>query len=77
AYVGASSPDATGMVGANEGGKLLSLSANFLFGSAGKIVLGAAILFACLTTSVGLVSSCGEYFSKLFPKLSYRTVVLI
>ncbi|USY50265.1 branched-chain amino acid transport system II carrier protein [Bacillus altitudinis] len=77
AYVGASSPDATGMVGANEGGKLLSLSANFLFGSAGNIVLGAAILFACLTTSVGLVSSCGEYFSKLFPALSYRTVVLI
>lgn len=77
AYVGASSPDATGMVGANEGGKLLSLSANFLFGSAGNIVLGAAILFACLTTSIGLVSSCGEYFSKLFPSLSYRTVILI
>ncbi|MCM3146722.1 MULTISPECIES: branched-chain amino acid transport system II carrier protein [Bacillus] len=77
AYVGASSPDTTGMVGANEGGKLLSLSANFLFGSAGNIVLGVAILFACLTTSVGLVSSCGEYFSKLFPALSYRTVVLI
>ncbi|OLP65937.1 Branched-chain amino acid transport system 2 carrier protein [Bacillus pumilus] len=77
AYVGASSPDTTGMVGANEGGKLLSLSANFLFGSAGNIVLGAAILFACLTTSIGLVSSCGEYFSKLFPALSYRTVILI
>ncbi|KEP26711.1 branched-chain amino acid transport system II carrier protein [Bacillus zhangzhouensis] len=77
AYVGASSPDATGMVGANEGGKLLSLSANFLFGSAGNIVLGAAILFACLTTSIGLVSSCGEYFSKLFPSLSYRAVILI
>ncbi|MGM0968004.1 MAG: branched-chain amino acid transport system II carrier protein [Bacillota bacterium] len=77
AYVGASSPDTTGMVGANEGGKLLSLSASFLFGSVGNIVLGVAILFACLTTSVGLVSSCGEYFSKLFPALSYRTIVLI
>ena len=77
AYVGASSPEATGMVGANDGGKLLSLAANFLFGSAGNIVLGAAILFACLTTSIGLVSSCGEYFSTLFPRFSYRTVVLV
>ncbi|MCY1118661.1 branched-chain amino acid transport system II carrier protein [Bacillus safensis] len=77
AYVGASSPEATGMVGANDGGKLLSLAANFLFGSAGNIVLGAAILFACLTTSIGLVSSCGEYFSSLFPRFSYRTVVLV
>ncbi|MGE6628863.1 branched-chain amino acid transport system II carrier protein [Bacillus sp. NPDC077027] len=77
AYVGASSTDTTGMVGANEGGKLLTLAANFLFGSAGNLVLGVAILFACLTTSIGLVSSCGEYFSKLFPQFSYRTVVLV
>ena len=49
-----------------------------LLGSAGNIVLGVAILFACSTTSVGLVSSCGEYFfqdySLHFP---IRTVVLI
>lgn len=40
-------------------------------------MLGIAILFACLTTSVGLVSSCGEYFSNLIPKLSYKAVVII
>lgn len=41
------------------------------------LFLAQPFLFACLTTSVGLISSCGEYFSKLFPSLSYRTVVLI
>ena len=40
-------------------------------------MLGAAITVACLTTSIGLVTSCGEYFSKLLPKLSYKTVVTL
>lgn len=40
-------------------------------------MLGAAITVACLTTSIGLVTSCGEYFSNLLPKLSYKMVVTL
>ncbi|MDA1477621.1 branched-chain amino acid transport system II carrier protein [Bacillus changyiensis] len=75
AYLGATSVETVGSL--NNGGEILSKSSAFLFGSLGNVVLGLAILFACLTTSVGLVSSCGEYFSKLIPKLSYKTVVII
>ncbi|MCI3196173.1 branched-chain amino acid transport system II carrier protein [Bacillus sp. HU-1818] len=75
AYLGATSTDAVGPIG--EGAKILSASSSYLFGSLGNIVLGAAITVACLTTSIGLVTSCGDYFSKLIPKLSYKMVVTI
>lgn len=75
AYLGASSTHAIGFVG--DGSKILAQSSQFLFGSLGNIVLGAAITVACLTTSIGLVTSCGEYFSKLLPKLSYKMVVTL
>lgn len=45
---------------------------NHLFGSYGTLLLGIAISAACLTTSVGIVAACGEYFSSLLPKLSYQ-----
>ena len=32
---------------------------------------------ACLTTSVGLLTSCSQYFAKLIPKISYKTFVKI
>ncbi|MDQ7723245.1 branched-chain amino acid transport system II carrier protein [Bacillus halotolerans] len=75
AYLGATSTNAIGPVG--EGAKILSASSHYLFGSLGNIVLGSAITVACLTTSVGLVTSCGTYFSKLIPALSYKVVVTI
>ncbi|MCY1553271.1 Branched-chain amino acid transport system 2 carrier protein [compost metagenome] len=34
------------------------------------------ITLACLTTAVGLLTACGEFFSSLLP-LSYRVVVLV
>ncbi|OEH91810.1 branched-chain amino acid transport system II carrier protein [Bacillus solimangrovi] len=73
AYLGATSISVIGA--ADNGGAILSGSATHLFGSAGTIILGLAITFACLTTSVGLVSASGEYFSKIFPKLSYPLIV--
>jgi LIVCS family branched-chain amino acid:cation transporter len=50
---------------------------NHLFGSYGTLLLGIAITAACLTTSVGIVAACGEYFSSLLPKLSYQKVIFI
>jgi branched-chain amino acid:cation transporter, LIVCS family len=75
AYIGSTSPDAIGIQ--ENGGSLLSAAANHLFGSFGAVVLGLAILFACLTTAIGLISSCSQYFNKLMPKISYKSFVLI
>ena len=31
-------------------------------------------MFACLTTSIGLTTACGDYFSKHFESLAYKKV---
>lgn len=49
-----------------------------LLGQAGFIVLSLAIGLACLSTAIGLVSSCGEFFSHLSGgKISYQMVCII
>lgn len=50
------------------GGEVLSLIASHYFGRAGALVLAAIATFACLKTSIGLVTSCSETFCELFPK---------
>lgn len=75
AYIGSTASEAVG-VQAN-GGAILSGAANYLFGSFGSVILGAAIIFACLTTAIGLVSACAEYFSQLLPRYSYKTIVIV
>jgi LIVCS family branched-chain amino acid:cation transporter len=75
AYMGASSPDAIGYK--DNGGAIVTAAAYHLFGTAGNIILGAIITLACLTTSVGLLSSCASYFSKLTPSISYKTYAII
>ena len=56
------------------GGIALAQIANHYLGGAGSLVLALTITFACLKTSIGLVTSCSEAFVKMFPKaLSYRT----
>lgn len=48
-----------------------------LFGSKGAILLGVVFSLACLTTSVGLIASCSQYFTTIIPKVKYRTWVTI
>lgn len=49
-----------------------------LLGNFGKITMGLAVAFACLTTAAGLTSTCGHYFNQLSNgKLSYRNIVLV
>lgn len=49
-----------------------------ILGPYSKYIFGGAISIACLTTSVGLTATCGNYFNKLSNnKISYKTVVLI
>lgn len=49
-----------------------------LMGSFGKIAMGLAVAVACLTTSTGLVSTCGNYFETVTDgKLKYKAVVTV
>ena len=59
------------------GGVALTQIANHYFGSFGQIILAATVTLACLKTSIGLVTSCAETFSLLFPKVSYKTWTVI
>ena len=46
-----------------------------LFGDTGAILLATIFTLACLTTCVGLITSISQYFSALFPKVSYKQLV--
>ncbi|MGI8386693.1 branched-chain amino acid transport system II carrier protein [Robertmurraya sp. P23] len=59
------------------GTDLLTAVSTLLLGSSGKALLGVIFTLACFTTVVGLTVACGQYFSKLLPKVSYPTVALI
>lgn len=73
AYLGATSTEAFGLF--ETGGPALSSAASHYFGMAGTILLTIVIILACLTTSIGLMTACGEYFHTLFPKISYKLFV--
>lgn len=61
----------------DNGTALLSSAATILLGNGGTVLLGLIFTLACFTTCVGLTIACGEYFSKIFPKTSYRLVVTL
>ncbi|MGP8307001.1 branched-chain amino acid transport system II carrier protein [Vibrio sp. YIC-376] len=73
-YLGATS--ATVAAGADNGGLILSQYVQALFGPYGQIVLSVIVLLACLTTAIGLISACSDFFSSKMP-LSYKHWVLI
>ncbi len=73
-YLGATS--ATVAAGADNGGLILSQYVQALFGPYGQIVLSVIVLLACLTTAIGLISACSDFFSSK-TSLSYKQWVLI
>lgn len=75
-----------GYIGANTGsafvgdshGQMLSFIAESLLGSTGKIIIALTMALACMTTAIGLVASCGSYFSRLSNnKISYNIVCIL
>lgn len=75
AYLGATG---TGQFGVLEtGGQVLSQTASYYFGTMGHILLGIVITLACLTTAIGLMIACGEYFHTILPKVSYKQFVTL
>ena len=64
--------------GAENGAVVLSESMKLVLGDFGLVLLAFIFTLACLTTCVGLITSGGEYFEKLFNnKLSYKAWVYI
>jgi len=71
AYMGATSLGSVGR-GAN-GGLILSMVSEHYFGFAGQILLAAIVFVACLKTAIGLITSCAQMFSEMFPRsMSYN-----
>ncbi len=66
AYMGASSQARFGV--SENGAQTLTNISFYLFGQKGLILLGIIFSLACLTTSVGLITSCSQYFAKIMPK---------
>ena len=74
-YIGATSVDAVGIQ--DNGGAILALASTVLYGTSGTAILAITIIFACLTTAIGLVAACAQYFEEILPQLSYKTYVFI
>lgn len=74
AYMGATSTEKFGIF--ETGGPVLSSAATHYFGTIGSVMLALIIILACLTTAIGLVTANAEYFHKLFPKISYKMLVV-
>lgn len=72
-YLGATSHGIAGE--AQNGVQILTTYVSHTFGAAGGLLLAVVITLACLTTAVGLLTACGEFFSELL-SVSYRSVVI-
>lgn len=75
ANLGATSVDALGVL--DTGAPVLAQSAKILFGHIGAIILAVIVLLACLTTSIGLITSCAQYFSTQFGGLGYKSYAVV
>ena len=74
AYLGATSTQAFGVF--DNGGPVLSNAFSYYLGAFGTVLLAIVITLACLTTAIGLVTGCAEYFQTLLPKFGYKTLVV-
>ena len=73
-YMGATNPQMADVV--TNGGQVLALFVGKHLGVTGQFILALIILLACMTTAVGLITSCAEYFNFLCKSISYRAWVI-
>lgn len=75
-YLGATT-SAGGFEDYNQAGLVVAIT-QALVGSYGVVILGIIVFFACLTTAIGLTSSCASYFQEVTNgKASYTMVVIL
>lgn len=70
AWIGATSVDAIGYL--DNGGAILAESSRELLGLVGVLMIGLVIFLTGLTTNIACLSAVAEYFSRIFPQLSYK-----
>lgn len=75
ANIGATSVQQLGIL--DTGAPVLAESAKILFGGLGAMLLAIVVLLACLTTSIGLITSCATYFEQTFGGLSYKYYAIL
>lgn len=76
-YLGATTCGLEEFQGLNQTALLVAIT-KALFGQTGVVLLGIIVLFACLTTAIGLSSSAGAFFEEISGgKLSYKNVVIV
>lgn len=56
---------------------ILNNTALLTFGELGRGLLVLIVTLACLTTAIGLAVAVSEYFNEVYPKISYRTYVIL
>ncbi|GEP79257.1 branched-chain amino acid transport system II carrier protein [Staphylococcus carnosus] len=67
----------TSKPGFENGASILTYNSVRLFGAFGNILFGVIVILACLTTCIGLVNASSAFGMKNFPKISYKTYVLV
>lgn len=73
-YLGASS---SSLGQAENGAIILSNVMTYLFGKSGTLILGVVFTLACFCVSIGLVTSCSQFFNNMIPKIPYKMWVII
>jgi LIVCS family branched-chain amino acid:cation transporter len=73
-YLGAASSS----LGQTENGaQILTNVMTHLFGQSGTFILGLVFTIACFCVSIGLVTSCSQFFANAIPKIDYKKWVII
>lgn len=67
----------TSKPGFENGASILTYNSVRLFGAFGNILFGVIVILACLTTCIGLVNASSAFGMKKFPKIPYKTYVLV
>ena len=73
-YLGAAS---SSLGQAENGAIILSNIMTYLFGQTGTLLLGIVFTLACFCVSIGLITSCSQFFSTVITKVSYKAWVVI
>lgn len=73
-YLGATS---SSLGHAENGAVILSNIMTYLFGQSGTLILGIVFTLACFCVSIGLITSCSQFFSTAIPKVKYNVWVIL
>ncbi|KEI06951.1 branched-chain amino acid transport system II carrier protein [Clostridium botulinum] len=72
-HLGATSGGRFGVT--ENGAQTLANIMQYIFGKPGLVLLAITFTLACLTTCVGLITSCSQYFVTVIPNVKYITFV--